>query len=59
MDSIQEYLKEWIKLGYTEEQSKELVRLSVLGCTGDIEAHVVDKILYETVKNMKSRKGDK
>ena len=59
MTSIQEYVKEWMKIGYTDEQSKELARLSVLGGVGDIEAHVADKIMYETLKNMKSRKGDK
>lgn len=59
MASIQEYIEEWNKLGYTEEQSGELAKLSVLGSAGDIEAHVADKILYETLKNMKTRKGDK
>lgn len=56
MSDIEEYTKEWNKLGYTDEQSKELARLSVLGSAGDIEAHIADKILYETLKNEKQKR---
>lgn len=57
MCDIEEYVKEWNKLGYTREQSEELVRLSVLGSDGDIEAHIADKILYKTLKEFDTKKG--
>lgn len=50
MGDIEEYTKEWNKLGYTKEQSEELARLSMLGSVGDIEAHVADRTLYKTLK---------
>lgn len=53
---IEEYTKEWNKLGYTKEQSEELAKLSVLGSASDIEAHIADKILYETLKNEKQKR---
>lgn len=37
MNSIQEYVKEWMKLGYTKEQSKEFARLSKFGANNNIE----------------------
>ena len=41
----------WKKLGYTDSQSEELERLSEIGNDmGDIDAHVADKILRETMK---------
>lgn len=44
--------EKWKKLGYTDEESEELEKLSMLGGAGDIDAHVADKILRETMKNM-------
>ena len=44
------------KLGYTDEESEELERLSMLGGTGNIDAHVADKILRETNKKYESEK---
>lgn len=42
---------DWKKLGYTDEQSEELEKLSKIGNDmGDIDAHVADKILCETMK---------
>lgn len=57
MKTTQEYVNEWIKLGYTKEQSEELARLSTLGSVGDIEAHVADRSLYETLKRYETEKG--
>lgn len=50
MTSLQEYIEEWKKLGYTDKQSEELARLSKLGSAGEIEAYVTDRMLYKTLK---------
>lgn len=50
---------DWKKLGYTDEESEELVRLSMLGGAGDIDAHVADKILRETMKKYELEKENK
>lgn len=57
MGDIEEYINEWNKLGYTKEQSEELARLSVLGSTGDIDAHVADKVMYKTLKEYDTKNG--
>ena len=48
--------EKWKKLSYTDEESEELERLSMLGGVGDIDAHVADKILRETMKKYESEK---
>lgn len=53
---IKEYIKEWNKLGYTEDQSEELAKLSVLGSAGDIEAHIADRTLYKTLREYDLKK---
>lgn len=50
---------DWKKLGYTDEESEELERLSMLGGAGDIDAHVADKILRETMKKYELEKENK
>lgn len=45
------YKEKWKELGYTDEQSEELERLSKIGNDmGDIDAHVADKILRKTMQ---------
>ena len=50
---------DWKKLSYTGEESEELERLSMLGGAGDIDAHVADKILRETIKKYELKKENK
>lgn len=57
MSSIKEYIEEWNKLGYTEEQSEKLAKLSVLGSAGDIEAHIADRTLYKTLRKYDLKEG--
>ena len=47
---------DWKKLSYTDEESEELERLSMLGGAGNIDAHVADKILCETMRKYESEK---
>lgn len=43
--------EDWKRIGYSDEQAKELERLSRIGNDmGDIDTHVADKILQETMK---------
>lgn len=56
MTSLQGYIEEWKKLGYTDEQSEELARLLKLGECGEIEAHVADRALYKTLKEYELEK---
>ena len=50
-------IKDWKKLGYSYEQSEELERLSHIGYDmGDIDVHVVDKILQETMRKYELEK---
>ena len=50
-------IKDWKKLGYSYEQSEELERLSRIGDDmGDIDAHVADKILQETMRKYELEK---
>lgn len=48
-------IEDWKKLGYTEKQSEELERLSQIEDNmGDVDAHVMDKVLYKTMKKYES-----
>ena len=50
-------VEDWKKIGYSYEQSEELERLSRIGDDmGDIDAHVADKMLQETMRKYKSEK---
>ena len=50
-------IKDWKKLGYSYEQSEELERLSHIGDDmSDIDVHVADKMLQETMRKYKSEK---
>lgn len=50
-------IKDWKKLGYSYEQSEELERLSHIGNDmGDIDVHVVDKMLQETMRKYELEK---
>lgn len=50
-------IEDWNKLGYSDEQAKELERLSQISDDiGDIDAHVTDKILRETIKKYEAEK---
>ena len=50
---------DWKELDYTDEQAEELERLSMLGSTGNVDAHVADKILRETMKKYELEKENK
>ena len=50
---------DWKELDYTDEQAEELERLSMLGSTGKVDAHVADKILRETMKKYELEKENK
>ena len=49
----------WKKLDYTDEQAEELERLSMLCSTGNVDAHVADKILRETMRKYELEKENK
>lgn len=50
-------IEDWKKIGYSDEQAKELERLShISDDMGDIDAHVADKILQETMKKYEVEK---
>ena len=50
-------IRDWKKLGYSNEQSEELERLSHIGDDmSDIDVHVADKMLQETMKKYKAEK---
>ena len=52
-------VEDWKKLGYSDKQSEELERLSYIGDDmGNIDAHVVDKILQKTIKKYEVEKGE-
>lgn len=52
-------VEDWKRIGYSDEQAKELERLSRIGNDmGDIDAHVADKILQETMKKYEVEKGN-
>lgn len=52
----QQYIEDWKKLGYTDEQSEELARLSKLGSGSGVDAHVADRILNDTLKRYDKEK---
>ena len=50
-------VEDWKKLGYSYEQSEELERLSHIGDDmGDIDVHVADKMLQETMRKYELEK---
>ena len=61
MISIQECIKEWTELGYTNEQSKELDRLSRLGAESNniIDANSASESLINTMKQFELDLNDK
>lgn len=52
MASIQKCIKEWMKLGYTDEQSKELDRLSQLGGESNniVDVNLASRSLIDAMK---------
>ena len=50
-------VEDWKKLGYSYEQSEELERLSRIGDDmGDIDVHIADKMLQETMRKYELEK---
>ena len=50
-------IKDWKKRGYSYEQSEELERLSRIGDNmGDIDVHIADKMLQETMRKYELEK---
>lgn len=61
MTSTQECIKEWIKLGYTDEQSKELDRLSRLGGESNniVDVNLASQSLIDAMKQFELNQDDK
>ena len=52
-------IEDWKKLGYSDEQAKELERLSHIGDDiGDIDTHVVSQTLSEVMKKYQLDKNE-
>lgn len=60
MISIQECIKEWTKLGYTDEQSKELDRLSRMGGESNniVDANLASQSLIDAMKQFELNQDD-
>lgn len=56
-----DFIKEWIELGYTDEQSKELDRLSRLGGESNniIDVNSASESLINVMKQFKLNQDDK
>lgn len=54
-------IEEWIKLGYTDEQSKELDRLSRLGGENNniVNVNLASQSLIDTMKQFELNQDDK
>ena len=61
MASIQECIKEWMKVGYTDEQSKELDRLSRLGEESNniVDVNLSSQSLIDAMKQFELNSDDK